>query len=116
MTLVSSTTMIQLTVLNQSIFLEIIIFEKKKYSDMLAPEVFFRNPLIIIVKWQLNVNESSLLSSMTLQFQSFTIFIEKNEIVALAILCFVGYFQTKQRYEIIIDIIARNFFTLLSIH
>ena len=30
MTLVSSTTMIQLTVLNQSIFLEIIIFEKKK--------------------------------------------------------------------------------------
>ena len=99
MTLVLSATMIKLTVLIQSIFVEIIL-SRKIYSDILAPEVFFRNPLIIIVKWQLNVTESSLLSSMTLQFQSFTIFQEKNEIVTLAIICFFGYFQTKQRFEV----------------
>ena len=99
MTLVLSATMIKLTVLIQSIFVEIIL-SRKIYSDILAPEVFCRNPLIIIVKWQLNVTESSLLSSMTLQFHSFTIFQEKNEIVTLAIICFFGYFKTKQRFEV----------------
>ena len=114
MTLGLSATMIKLTVLIQSIFVEIII-SRKIYSDILAPEVYFRNPLIIIVKWQLNVTESSQLSSMTLQFQSFTIFKEKNEIVALAIMCFVGYFQTKQRFELIIEIVEKMI-TLSSIH
>ena len=103
MTLVLFQTVIMLTALIQIIFVTIIISEKT-YWRILAPEVFFGYPLIIILKWQLNVTESSLLSSKKLQFQSFTIFIEKNEMVGLAILCFVGYFQIKQRFETIIDI------------